>query len=481
MKILFISPPNYRLRGSSVQMFAYGPLFLAAVLKTDHDVFYYDAEASTKEEADKITHDYTSYEYLATTSHVKYLEAIEDTSHPVWKEVEKVITEISPDIIGLSTMTPSYPSALMVAKIAKRVSSALVVMGGIHATMLPEEVAGSEVIDYVFRGEGEVSFKEFVQKIERGEDVGAISGITYKKNGGIVHTPDIGFVKDLDSLPLPDMGALLFRERYPRSCFTNVLGGRGCPANCHFCANHTFWGGYRRRSADKIFEELLVIYEKYGKTIFFLDDNFMISKNLFFDVCKRIPREAPDLLWRCQSRVDTLSKDKLKISRETGCWDIKLGIESGSDRILSYLNKGLTVSKVLAGCEMILEHDIQVSANFMFGFPEETWEDLQATLDMIKRLPANSIAISKFIPLPGTKIYNDIMREGLISDRPPKYEHFDLYSNYYHYPKHVSREKLGEFFLEIFRVVDEKNKRTRIGAPKNKAELEIQRGRSLQG
>jgi len=369
-------------------------------------------------------------------------------------------------------MTSSYPAALMVARIVKRVSSALVVIGGVHVTMLPEQAAANGAIDYVFRGEGEVSFKEFVQKIERREDPGAIRGITYKRNGRIVHTPSIGFVKNLDSLPLPDMEALLFRERYPGSCFTNVLGGRGCPSNCHFCANHALWGKYRQRSADKIFEELLIIYEKHGKTIFFLDDNFLISKKLLFEVCERMRRETPELLWRCQSRVDTLTEDKLKISRDTGCWDIKLGIESGSDRILAYLNKRLTVKKALAGCEIILRHGIQVSANFMFGFPEETWEDLQATLQLIKRLPANSIAVSKLIPLPGTKIYNEVMRDGLIPDRPPKYEHLDLYSNYYHYPKYVSREKLEEFEQEIFSVVDEKNKRTRTGAPKNRAELD---------
>lgn len=369
-------------------------------------------------------------------------------------------------------MTPSYPAVLMVARIVKKVSSALVVMGGVHATMLPEEIAASGSIDYVFRGESEVSLKEFVQKIERGEDPGVVHGITYKRNDRIVSTPDIGFVKDLDSLPLADMEALLFRERYPQSCFTNVLGGRGCPANCHFCANHVLWGKYRQRSADKIFEELLVIYKKYGKTIFFLDDNFMLSKKLLFEVCKRMRRETPELLWRCQSRVDTLSEDRLKICKDTGCWDIKLGIESGSDRILTYLNKRLTVKKALAGCEMILRHGIQVSANFMFGFPEETWEDLQATLELIKRLPANSIAVSKLIPLPGTKIYSEVMRDALIPDRPPKYEHFDLYSNYYHYPKYVSREKLEEFEQEIFSVVDEKNKRTRTGAPKSRAELD---------
>lgn len=91
MKILFISPPNYRLRGSRAEMFAYGPLFLAAVLKTDHDVAYYDAEAPSQEE---IVHDHTSYEHLVA-SHAKYIEALEDESHPVWMEIEKVVTDFS--------------------------------------------------------------------------------------------------------------------------------------------------------------------------------------------------------------------------------------------------------------------------------------------------------------------------------------------------------------------------------------------------
>ncbi|MBF0526021.1 MAG: B12-binding domain-containing radical SAM protein [Deltaproteobacteria bacterium] len=466
MKILFIAPPNFRFREVTYQNLSLGPAYLAAVLRKNHDVIVYDAEAPSKEEVDGFKHDYTSYEYLIT-SHDKYLAALNDESHPVWREIAGVINDFAPDIIGLSTMTPSYPAALVIARLAKRISPAKVIIGGVHATTLPEETAWQDNIDIVVRGEAEETMVELVACLEQGGDLSSVKGLTYKKDGRLVNTPSRNFISDLNKLPFP-IKDVLFPERFSSSHFINIIAGRGCPHNCYFCANHSLWGAHRIRSLDNIWEELNYLYNKYDRTIMFWDDNLTVSKKLLFALCDRMKKETPDILWRGESRVDTLTPETLITMKEAGCWDVKLGIESGSDKILAYMNKKLTVKKVMDCAEMILKTGIQFSVNFMYGLPEETWDDLMATLDLIKRIPANSIAVSKFIPLPGTKLYDDVMELGLIKDRPPKYEHLDLYSTHYYYPRHVAKDKFQEFIYEINRVVDEKNKRTRIGPPKRK-------------
>jgi len=468
MKILFITPPNFRFREVSSNGFAKGPAFLAAVLKANHDVKYLDGESMAKDERERFDKVYSNYDSLVN-SHGLYLRGLEDTTHYIWKEIESVLHSFKPDIVGISTMTSSYPSALRIAEMVKKQTPATVVMGGVHPTILYEEVASSPFVDYVSRGEGEITFPKLVEHIENGTEPLDVAGVSYYKDGRLISTPDGPMIDDLDTIPFPDTEALLFPERYSATDFSDILAGRGCPARCHFCCNHVLWKKkYRLRSADNIFQELKHIYTNHSKTILFTDDNLMASPKLLFELKERMQQELPLLNWRCQSRVDTLTPEKLAVCKETGCWDIKLGVESGSDRILDYLNKRITVSEILKTCNMIVESGIQFSANFMFGFPEETWEDMQKTLDLIKKIPANSLAVSKFIPLPGTKLYDDVVKDGAFREQPTKYEHLDLFSRYYHYPKYVSRERLDEFYYEIHRIVDEKNKITRKGPPKSK-------------
>ncbi|MFH1933651.1 MAG: radical SAM protein [Pseudomonadota bacterium] len=466
MKILFITPPNMRFRGVMTNSFALGPAYLAAVLKENHDIRYYEAEAMSIEEIDKNKKIYSIYS-PQLTSHSLYVKALQNDSHSIWKEIESVISSFSPDVVGLSTLTSSYPAALHIAKMVKKNTFAKVIMGGVHPTILAQEVANNEYVDFVVRGEGEITLPQLISHLEKGTDPIDVPGLTFKKDGKIISTPDGAFVEDLNTIPFPDTSSLLFPERFSNNSFTNILAGRGCTASCKFCCNHVLWRKkYRMRSVENIFEELVGIYNKYGKTILFMDDNLMASPTLLFKLCEKIQVHIPDISWRCQSRIDTLTSEKLAISKESGCWDIKIGVESGSDRILNYLNKRLSVKQILECSEMILKSGIQFSANFMFGFMEETWEDMQLTLQLIRNIPANSIAVSKFIPLPGTELYDDAVKEGIFSEGSIKYEHLDLFSTYYHYPKHVSREKFYEFYLEIHQLVDEKNKKTRTGPPK---------------
>ena len=466
MRILFITPPNFRFRGVRFGNLPFGPAYLCSVLRARYDVYNYYAELMSTEEINRHSDTFREYSPLLD-SHGLYLAALAARSHPVWREIQSVLENLSPDVVGLSTMTCSYPSALVIAEMVKKVTNAKLIVGGVHATTLPDEVASNQYVDFVVRGEAEVSLAQLLEHIEKGTEPCDVAGITYRKGGRTVSTPDACLIENLSTLPLPDIETVVFPGRYSSTSFSTILAGRGCPARCHFCANHVLWRKrHRMRSIDSIYEEVLWKVKRYGKTIDFGDDNLMVSRKVFLELCERMHKEIPDILWRCQSRVDTVTAEKVRASKEAGCWDIKLGIESGSDRILKYLNKRQTVDQTLRCCEMIMNNGVQVSVNFMFGFPEETWDDMQLTLQMIREICASSIAVSKFIPLPGTKLFDDVVELGIFGDRAVRYEHLDLFSTYYHYPRYVSRERFQEFYWEIHRVVDEKNRRTRTGPPK---------------
>jgi len=463
MRILFIAPPKYRFSGVSM-WFGYGPLYLAAVLKGHHDVRYYNADAPSVEEKGRRDYSETSYEVKAR-SHAEYVAALSDLTHPVWKEVEQVITDFQPDVIGLSTMTPAYPAALVIARLARRISDAVILMGGVHASLLPEEVIRTGLVDYVVRGEAEETLPMLLRRLEKRLEPLDIKGLTFMRDGKVIHTPDQGYIDDLNALPPPAMDALMFPERFSEASFATVMGGRGCPHHCTYCANHVLWKKYRMRSAEKIFEDFQRVRQKHNGDIYFLDDNFMVFPKTLFSVCEMIATKAPGSIWKCQSRIDTLTDEKIIACKDAGCWNIGLGIESGSDRMLKLINKGVTSKQGFAACEQLLRHGIQVQTNFMFGFPEETWEDLQLTKEAIRTIPANNLVVSKLIPLPGTDIFQDIKASGVIKESTPLYEHFDLYSDYYHFPRHIPREQFAEFTQEVFELVDERNKLIRMGPP----------------
>ena len=181
---------------------------------------------------------------------------------------------------------------------------------------------------------------------------------------------------------------------------------------------------------------------------------------------ERLVKNRLNVGWRVCSRIDSLSDEKLVAAKEAGCWDLILGLESGSDRILAYMNKRITVDMMMRGIDKVLHSGLSFTANFMFGLPEETMEDMRATLDLIKRIPAGNIAVYRFIPLPGTKFYNDVAAMGMFGKDGPGYEYLDLYSDHYHYSRHVSREEINAFAREIYSVVEEKNRLTRSRPPR---------------
>jgi len=401
MKVLFVIPPNYRFRRSNMSCITLGPLYLAAAIRKKHDVMIYDVEAISAEEE----RDFRNNPIDDMDSHYLYVEGLQDKSHYIWKEVEKVISDYNPNVICISTMTCSYPAGLEVARIAKKVNDAITIFGGAHPNALPLEVIQEDVVDYVVKGESELTFPQLIECLDIGADVSDVCNVFYKINGEVVQTDYMGPHKNLDDFSPPARDLILFPERFKSDHFAHIISSRGCPDKCNFCSNNINWGSkVRFRSVDNFMAELREIAKIsiYGN---FLDDNFQMSKKMAYGVSEKIIEEGIEFHWRCESSVRVVFEDRLKISKEAGLWDVILGLESGSDKTLQYLNKNQTVADAFVAADKIHRSGLAFTGNMMFGFEEEEENDLQMTLDFIREIPAANIAVSKFIPLPGTQLF----------------------------------------------------------------------------
>ena len=446
-KVLLINPPFYRLMNSHFNGLSLGLSYIAAVLsKNGHEVRIYNADyKSSKNYADQrgIFESYDNYKKI-----------LSNLNHPLWLEVKKNIKRYSPDIVGISMLTGTYKSAENVARIAKELNDDVVVaVGGTHPTVLPEETIKNKYFDYVVRGEGEYMFLDFVNSV-RIED---ILGLTYvNKKGEIVNNPDREFIEDLDLLPFPRRDLYINDTRHMD--YGYIMTGRGCPFECAFCASKKVWKRYVRfRSPENVVEEVKHVYDKYGTRLFyFVDDTFTLNKKRTKEICELLVESDLDISWICDTRVDTIDEELLRLMKESGCVRVKIGVESGSERIIKMMKKRITKKQVREAISLIKKIGIDLTIYLMVGFPTETEEEMRETLDFARELDPTYYSLSILAPYPGTEIYDDVIRSGI---KLPK-EHWEYF---FHQSKDmILTDNIDENLIEECLSLNEKNGKVRI-------------------
>jgi pyruvate-formate lyase-activating enzyme len=226
---------------------------------------------------------------------------------------------------------------------------------------------------------------------EDGANLGSVAGLYYRKDGNVVHNELDTPLCDLDTLPYWDDRLCAIHFEHPEESWSSsnyfmpIDAGRGCPYNCTFCCTSHFWRRtYRLKSPDRIVADIRHYKEKYGiRTFWFSHDAFTINRNLVAQVCDRILEEGLDIKWRCSSRIDCVNEDLLLKMKESGLVEIELGIETGSKRMQKLTNKNLDLERAKRIIAFMLKNGIRVSLFFMYGFPEETEEDLADTLSLL--------------------------------------------------------------------------------------------------
>ncbi|MBI5375544.1 MAG: cobalamin B12-binding domain-containing protein [Candidatus Schekmanbacteria bacterium] len=363
-----------------------------------------------------------------------------------WEEVKDIIKKENPDFVGITSTTPEIINAQKVAKIVKENNpNAKVVLGGIHASALPEETVSNEYIDIVAIGEGE----ETMLEITEGKRLDEIRGICYKQNGKILKTPPRPLIEDLDSLPFPRYDKLPV-ERYGNMFLGRSMGimsGRGCPFHCSYCSDYIVHGRrFRTLSVKNVVDQVENLRDTYNvSSISFWDDNFTVSPKRVYEISEEIIKRKLNIRWFCMSRVDTVSYELLKKMKESGCIMIGLGIESGDQKILDGVGKGITIEGVKRTVAWCNEIGISVVGYFLLGLPYDTEESMDKTLALSRGLNLDVAIFSLLIPFPGTDVW-EMAKEGKVLKCLAKdWSEFKRYGDPIIELEHVSKEVLKKY------------------------------------
>ena len=306
------------------------------------------------------------------------------------ENMTQAILAREPKCVSFYSLWPDYHIMLRLAKeLKKRNPQIVTVFGGPQASCTAEVTLKTmEFVDYINTGEGENTVVPLFNGIIRGKgDLNVIPGLHYRKDGRLFHNNELVPLCDLNSLPywddrlLPLEDPEVLKDQY---YFMPIDIGRGCPYNCTFCCTGYFWRRvYRMKSTDEIIADIKYYKEKYGiRSFWFTHDAFTVNKKLVTEICDRILEEKLDIIWRCSARLDCISQELILKMKQAGMVRMSFGVETGSPRMQKLINKNLDLKKAKGLVDFLLKEQIWVGLYFMYGFPQETEEDLNQTLEM---------------------------------------------------------------------------------------------------
>jgi len=331
----------------------------------------------------------------------------------------------SPDVVGITSITPTIYKAYDAAKAIKEYDKDLpVIMGGPHVTFMYEE-ALSNGVDVVVRGEGEYTTLELVNTMEKvgldAERLRSIRGLAFRRGGEIVRTPDRPPIRNLDELP-PPARHLLPMDKYTLFGkpirIIHAMASRGCPYGCSYCSTSYFWGRMiRYRSAEAVADEIEDAVNKYKTNIVvFTDDEFTLGKRFVYDFLREIRERGLDISFSCGSRVDTIDRDMMAKLKEHGCTALYFGVESGSQDTINRVGKNITLEQANRVFQWAKEINIDHVGSFIIGFPWETIDDMKNTVRFAMKLNPTYAQLTVATPYPGTPLYYQAVNENLIED-----------------------------------------------------------------
>lgn len=319
------------------------------------------------------------------------------------------------DVIGFQLHSlESLEESLRLIKEARQIHPLTkVIVGGIAASFLWNRLLDEEIIDFIVVGEGEETMVELLNNIDNNDisKLEKIKGIAFRQGSQKKFTGYREFIKDLDSLPLPDRDAFDWKLYQQWS----VVTSRGCPYKCSFCSSQRFWQGtIRVRSAENIYEELIELAEKYNvKKIFILDDVFSINKSRVKELMHLIINGKHKFELACLTRVNLIDKELLELFKKAGCVEISYGVESANQETLDLINKGITIPQIRTAIQLTKEVGIRVRCSFIFGLPNETKHHVLNTINFILETLPDEVQIYPFAPYPETPFFQDPDKYGI--------------------------------------------------------------------
>ena len=336
-------------------------------------------------------------------------------------KIRRRLEEYQPQVVGVSCSTMNYPAAINILKVCKGFEPEVVtVIGGPHVSFTATEtLEQAPWVDIVVRGEGEKTLVGVVRALEAGASLHQVPGIAFRQDGAVVMTEPRAPIEDLDSLPLPDRHLLPLSRYRALGAPCSVISSRGCPFGCIFCSAPRMFGRrVRFRNPRLVVDEMELIYRQFGfDRINIVDDTFTVNHRHVREICDELMRRNLDIRWTAYSRVDTLNRELLQMMKQAGCIWLCFGIESGSEKILKTINKGITLDDARRGVRLATEAGLGVLASFILGLPGETPETVRQSVDFARELGNDygaGYGLHVLAPLPGTEVYEKADEYGIV-------------------------------------------------------------------
>ncbi len=412
MKVLLINPPNTYHHGDDFAVtFPLGLAYLASVLERNgHEPLVIDSLAGFDPPTEMTDGFYrcgmTEAELVAETQ------------------------RLEPDLVGLTcAYTVQYPTTRSLAQAIKRATNVPIVIGGAHCSALPSETLAEGCFDYVVIGEGELPLLALCDHLERGSSLAGVHGIAYRDSSGNSHENDKEPMKEVNAVPVParhlfDMNQYI-NSPYShngstfRMPYATMITSRGCPLKCTFCSVHTIWGrNNRTRDAQQVVDEIEELYREYDvREIHFEDDMLTLDRQRMIDICREIVSRKLDITWTTPNGVyvNTLNEDLLTAMKESGCYQLALAIESGSQSVLrTIMKKNISLQYAREVVKMMRRLKMGVYFFLIIGMPGETEADIVKTVEYAKELMPDEAYFSIATPYPGTPLYDQCRTHGYI-------------------------------------------------------------------
>jgi radical SAM superfamily enzyme YgiQ (UPF0313 family) len=339
--------------------------------------------------------------------------------------------DFEPDLIGISSMTSQVGQAVQFARMARRHTPDIpIVWGGWHSTTFPESVLQSGLADYIIMGEGDEAIIELIEVLRSGKSVNDIMGLGWLDNGNVRVNPAREAMKSIPDFPIPFH--LLEREQYEITDGSiDIFTSRGCPYSCGFCSIEQV---YHRRwialTADEVVSNMEELYKNEGINYFRIgDSNFFVDAKRVRKIADLILEKKLPIMWSAWGHVSSmkvLNRDDWRKIQMSGHQFTNVGIESGSPRIRKYVGKPTSTSHIIPLIRMLEEEGIVIRCLFMVGIPREKEEDLRQTVDLIMEIksysPATQFTLFLYHPLPGSRMADDEISEGITLNFPESLE-----------------------------------------------------------
>jgi radical SAM superfamily enzyme YgiQ (UPF0313 family) len=369
----------------------------------------------------------SAYVREKTACHVKVIDML---FHGVSiADLSTVLSDFKPDIVGLSATTPQMDNAYAVARAVKGHQPRIqTVIGGAHVTALPQRTLQEETcVDFGILGEGEIPLQSLIEE----KPLDSIKSLVWRKgDDAIVVNERQPLIQDLSTLPFPDYAALpldRYKTIYSGSAI-GIMSSRGCKYNCSFCASHVISQGcHRLRPIGMVLDDIerLLKLGVHGFAIF--DDTFTASNERVYEFLDGYGRRNLKEPWSCETRVDCLDRKIIRAMHRSGLNILKIGVESGNQKILDKVGKGIKLAQVRQVCEWCADEGITVYAYFILGLPYETKETMLETIEFARNLPIDFAQFSMLMPLPGTRVWKMAEEGKVLRNLAKSWSDYDRY------------------------------------------------------